>query len=89
MTMTPSAQLADFAAQLRFEVIPEPVIRKTEDLLVDWFGSCLAGKGSRPVQSIARFCRLMGPADGGAEVLIDRNGSSAYFAAMANAEYSR
>ena len=42
-----TAQLAAFAAQLRFDAIPEPVVRKTEDLLVDWFGSAVAGHGSR------------------------------------------
>ncbi len=88
MTMTPSAQLAAFAAQLRFEAIPEPVIRKTEDLLVDWFGSCLAGKGSRPVESIARFGAQMGPQNGTAEVLVTRTRTSPYFAAIANAAAS-
>ena len=39
---TPSAQLAIFAAALRFEDIPAPVVRRTEDLLVDWFGSAVA-----------------------------------------------
>ncbi len=59
--MTPSGQLAAFAANLTFADIPEPVVRKTEDLLVDWFGSCLAGKGARPVESIAKFALQMGP----------------------------
>ncbi len=36
---TPAEQLARFAAELRFEAIPEPVVRFTENLLVDWFGS--------------------------------------------------
>ena len=56
-----TAQLAAFAAQLRFDAIPEPVVRKTEDLLVDWFGSAVAGHGSRPVGSITRFAMAMGP----------------------------
>ncbi len=85
---TASAELAAYAATLHANAIPGPVLRKAEDLLVDWFGSCLAGKGSRPVESIASFCRQMGPADGGAEVLVSRSGSSAYFAAMANAAAS-
>ena len=34
-----TAQLAAFASALRFEDIPDPVVRKIEDLLVDWFGS--------------------------------------------------
>ncbi len=84
----PSAQLADFAAHLRFDDIPHRVIRKTEDLLVDWFGSCLAGKGSRPVETIAAFAQAMGPSAGAAEVLISQTQSSAYFAAMVNAAAS-
>ncbi|MEO6971893.1 MAG: MmgE/PrpD family protein [Rhodoferax sp.] len=85
---SPTAQLAAFAAGLRFDAIPGPVIRKTEDLLVDWFGSALAGKGSRPVETVARFAASMGPAGGPSEVLINRSGTSAYFAAMANAAAS-
>lgn len=85
---SPTAQLAAFAAGLRFEAIPSPVIRKTEDLLVDWFGSALAGKGSRPVETIARFAGSMGPLDGPSEVLIHRSRTSPYFAAMVNAAAS-
>ena len=86
--VTPTAQLAAFAAGLRFDAIPTPVVRKTEDLLVDWFGSAIAGKGARPVASITRFAASMGPSSGAAEVLINRSQSSAYFAAMANAAAS-
>ena len=85
---SPTAQLATFAASLRFDDIPAPVILKTEDLLVDWFGSAIAGKGSRPVETITRFAASMGPTDGAAEVLINRSRSSAYFAAMVNAAAS-
>lgn len=88
MNHTPTAQLAAFAANLRFDAIPAPVVRKAEDLLVDWFGSAVAGKGSRPVETITSFVAGMGPNDGAAEVLINRRQSSAYFAAMANAAAS-
>ncbi len=86
--MTPSAQLAAFAANLTFADIPEPVVRKTEDLLVDWFGSCLAGKGARPVESIAKFALQMGPTTGKSEQLVSRVQTSPYFAAMVNAAAS-
>ena len=85
---SPSATLAAFAAGLRFDAIPPSVVSKTEDLLVDWFGSAIAGKGSRPVETITRFAESMGPTDGAAEVLVSRRRSSAYFAAMANAAAS-
>lgn len=87
-TASPAAELAAFAAGLRFDAIPEPVLRFTENLLVDWFGSAVAGHGSRPVESIARFAQSMGPADGPSEVLINRRGSSPYLAAIANAAAS-
>ena len=85
---TPTAQLAAFAANLRFDAIPEPVVRKTEDLLVDWFGSAVAGHGSRPVASITNFAQAMGPATGPSEVLTTRARTSPYAAAMANAAAS-
>jgi 2-methylcitrate dehydratase PrpD len=88
MTSTPTAQLAAFAAQLRFDNIPAPVVRKIEDLCVDWFGSAIAGKGARPVETITRFAASMGPGTGAAEVLVNRSRTSAYFAAMANAAAS-
>ena len=92
-----TAQLAAFAANLRFDAIPASVVRKTEDLLVDWFGSAVAGHGSRPVESITRFARAMGPqaatgcdtpAAGPSEVIIHRAWTSPYLAAMANAAAS-
>ncbi|MCY7369714.1 MAG: MmgE/PrpD family protein, partial [Polaromonas sp.] len=85
---TATEQLAAFAAGLHFEHLPESGVRKTGDLMVDWFGSALAGKGARPVESIARFAARMGGAIGPSEVLIDRNRSSPYLAAMVNAAAS-
>ena len=85
---SPSAELAAFAAGLRFSDIPVPVVRKTEDLLVDWFGSAVAGHGARAVASITRFALAMGPQTGPAEVIVTRASSSPYLAAMANAAAS-
>ena len=66
-----SAALAGFAATLRYEDIPAEVIRRAEDLLVDWFGSALGGANGRPVRSIVRFAEAMG-GDGPCEVLVTR-----------------
>ena len=96
MTDYPGKQLATFAAELRFEDIPAPVVRRAEDLYLDWIGSALAGKGARAVETIARFARQMGGqaqggrvapeggADAMAEVLISRALATPYFAAMVN-----
>jgi hypothetical protein len=88
MTSRPTEALATFAAGLRFERIPEAVLRRTEDLFLDWLGSALAGKGARPVEAIATVARLMGPASGPSEILISRGTSSPAFAAMVNAAAS-
>lgn len=81
----PSATLAAFAANLRFEDIPAPVLRRAEDLLLDCLASILAGAASRPVLAIDRYAALMGPADGPSEILINRRRTSPVFAAMVNA----
>ena len=84
----PSRTLATFAATLRYEDIPEPVQRRCEDLFLDWFGSVLAGRNARAVQTIGAFARAMGPADGPSEILFTRGRTSPLFAAMANAAAS-
>ncbi|MFM0291433.1 MmgE/PrpD family protein [Paraburkholderia megapolitana] len=95
MSDHPSRTLATFAAQLRFDAIPHDVVERTVNLYVDWLGSALAGKGARPVESVARFARAAGAAGtcagehaGTAEVLIDRTRTTPYFAAMINAAAS-
>lgn len=85
---SPGATLAAFAADLCFSQIPEPVVRRTEDLLVDWFGSAVAGHAARPVASIARFARSQGPDTGPCEVIGSATGTSPYAAAQANAAAS-
>src|SRR5262249_34749281 len=86
--MSPGRRLARFAAALRFDDIPAPVMRRTEALLLDWLGSALAGRGARPVEALARVMLAQGPADGPAEVLIHRRGSSPLVAAAINAAAS-
>src|SRR6218665_1144505 len=88
MSEHPSKELAAFAAGLQFEDIPAHVLRRTEDLFLDWYGSVLAGKGSRAGESIATLARTLGPADGASAVLISRTRSSPLFAAMVNAAAS-
>ena len=87
-----SLELASFAANLKVADIPNEVMSRAEDLLVDWFGSAIAGKGSRPVEIITQFAQNMGGFDnnheGSSEILITRKSSSPFLAAMANAAAS-
>jgi 2-methylcitrate dehydratase PrpD len=80
--------LASFAANLEFEQIPRDVVARTEDLFLDWFGSALAGRGARPVETIQKLALDFGPQSGSCEVLISRRTSSPLFAAMINAAAS-
>lgn len=84
MKPSPSAELAAFAAKLRYEDIPSEVTARAVDLFVDWVGSALAGKGTRPIEAIASFARAMGPVSGPCEILADRSTSSPLFAALVN-----
>ena len=87
-----SRELASFAANLQAADIPSDVMNRAEDLLVDWFGSAIAGKGSRPVELITQFVQNMGGFNnthaGPAEILVSRKTSSPFLAAMANAAAS-
>ena len=87
-TTHPGKTLAQFAAGLTLDAIPAPVLRRAEDLLLDWLACALAGKGARPVETIARFAERMGPTDGPCEILVHRRRSSPLMAAAANAAAS-
>ena len=80
--------LASFAAKLRADDIPTAVLRRTEDLFLDWFGSTLAGKGARAVEALAHFWESQGPSAGPSEILIHRRTSSPMVAAAINAAAS-
>ncbi|MEY3979364.1 MAG: hypothetical protein RLZZ375_793 [Pseudomonadota bacterium] len=86
--VTPSAQLAHFAADLQYDDVPPEVMRRAEDLFVDWVGSALSGKVGRPVQAIESVAREVGPIEGRAEVLLSRRKTTSVFAAMVNAASS-
>jgi 2-methylcitrate dehydratase PrpD len=87
-TESPTRALAEFVAGLRYRDVPPEVVAYAKDLLVDWFGSCLAGKDARPVRALQAFAERMGPRDGASEVLVDRRGTSPWFAAAVNAAAS-
>jgi 2-methylcitrate dehydratase PrpD len=88
MYLIPEQRLAEFVSTLSFDMIPGRVARRCEELMLDWFGSALAGKGSRPVDILERFALAMGPPTGPSEVLINRRQTSPLFAAMVNAASS-
>ncbi|TGV06860.1 MmgE/PrpD family protein [Alcaligenaceae bacterium 429] len=84
-TMHYSRQLAEFAANLRYEDIPAAVIERTQALFLDTLASIIAGASTRPVQTIDRVSTHMRPDHGPSEILVSAAHSSPFFAAMINA----
>ncbi|WP_193073357.1 MmgE/PrpD family protein [Pseudomonas sp. FME51] len=80
--------LTAFLADLRYEQLPEGVIARTEDLFLDWLASALASQGAHPIPLFERYAQKMGPASGPAQILVNGQSSSAYFAALVNAASS-
>lgn len=83
-TTYPTRQLCEFLADLKLADVPAPVIERTKDLFLDWIASAIAGKDAPAVRRLQEFAAAMGPAQGGAEVLVDRRRTSPYFAALIN-----
>jgi 2-methylcitrate dehydratase PrpD len=81
---TGTRALAEFVAGLDYDDIPSNVIEGAKDLLVDWMGSALAGKGARPVAALERFAAEMGPRDGPSEIVPSGGTTSPLFAALIN-----
>ena len=79
-----TAELAAFLAGVSYETLPPAVVRRTEELFLDWLSSALAGRSARPIRILERFARAMGPASGSAELLTSRTSSSPFFAALVN-----
>lgn len=81
----PSATLAKFASNLRFDDLPSITVDRITDLYVDWAGSALSGKGHKAISILEKFADTMGPEEGPSEILTNRKTSSPFFACMVNA----
>src|SRR5258708_15990811 len=79
-----TGELASFLTSLRFEHVPRAVVDRTEDLILDWIDSALAGRNAKPVSILERFATTMGPSDGPSEILASRRRTSPLFAALVN-----
>jgi len=86
--MSHTQTLCEFLAGLRYEQVPQAVFERTEDLFLDWLASALASQGAHPIPLFEAYARKMGPASGPARILVNGQGSSAYFAALVNAASS-
>jgi 2-methylcitrate dehydratase PrpD len=80
----PTRALCEFLAGFTWSDVPATVVETAKALFLDWVSSALAGKDSRPVRAFQAFARQAGPASGPSEVVVDRTGTSAFFAALVN-----
>lgn len=83
-----SADLAAFCAALRYEDLPDSAVSRLLELSLDWFGSCLAGSGSRQAAVFRRLAIAMGPEAGDCSILGSERRTSPLFAAAINAAAS-
>ncbi|RFU64551.1 MmgE/PrpD family protein [Peribacillus saganii] len=58
--MTLSKALAEYVTALKFEDLPEEVVEFTKLCILDWYGSAIAGKDKKPVQSIKELVEEWG-----------------------------
>ncbi len=79
-----SRTLAAFLAGLRYEALPDAVVRRAEELFLDWLASALAGRTARPATVLDQLAAHMGPEDGRCELLGSRQRTSPLFAALVN-----
>jgi 2-methylcitrate dehydratase PrpD len=86
--MNETRRLATFASEFSFEQAPTSVVEMCKSLMIDWYGSALAGKGARPVAALSHVARVMGPGSGPCDVIPTRDSTSAMFAALVNAAAS-
>lgn len=76
--------LTTFLAELNYAQLPESVISRTEELFLDWLASALASQKAHPIPLFERYAQRMGPTHGPAQILVNSQSSSPYFAALVN-----
>ncbi len=80
----PSRQIAEFAANLDFEDIPDPVLERAKWLFLDWYGSAVAGSTSHSTTVLLKFAKEMGPGAGPCRIIGHPDTTSPWFAALIN-----
>ncbi len=81
---TPSRQIAEFAAKLDFEDIPDSALERAKWLFLDWYGSAVAGSTSHSTTVLLKFAKEMGPGAGPCQIIGHPDTTSPWFAALIN-----
>lgn len=87
---TRTDRLVKWAADLKYNDIPDDVVQRTKDFFLDTLGCAIAGSSHPAVSAMVRFAAQMGPSSGKSE-LIDGSQTlttSPAFASLINAAAS-
>lgn len=87
---TRTDRLVNWAAELKYNDIPDDVVQRTKDFFLDTLGCAIAGRSHPAVSAMVRFAAQMGPSSGKSE-LIDGSQNvttSPAFASLINAAAS-
>ncbi|KAJ5458098.1 hypothetical protein N7475_009486 [Penicillium sp. IBT 31633x] len=87
---TRTDRLVQWAADLKYNDIPDDVVQRTKDFFLDTLGCAIAGRSHPAVAAMVRFAAQMGPSSGKSE-LIDGSQNlttSPAFASLINAAAS-
>jgi aconitate decarboxylase len=68
---TRTEKLAQWAVDLQYQDIPQPVVERTKELFLDWLGCAIAGRHHPAVSAIARYTIEMGPTAGKKSEFVD------------------
>lgn len=82
--MNSTEKLAQFIADSSYEDLPASVIEMMKGLLLDWFGSVIAGSQFYPSNLFRHYAKHMGPEFGVSTIIGEEEGTSPYFAALVN-----
>jgi 2-methylcitrate dehydratase PrpD len=83
--MSETQELVEFVANLSFDDLPNEVVERCQDLLLDWLGSALAGRYLHPTSIFQRLASDITSGDGSSDMFCQSRAGSAFGAAMTNA----
>ncbi|CAM3709544.1 MmgE/PrpD family protein [Cytobacillus oceanisediminis] len=55
-----SRRMAEYAVKVKYEDLPDEVVEYTKLCILDWYGSALAGKDEKPIQSLLELVQEWG-----------------------------
>ncbi|WP_089688371.1 MmgE/PrpD family protein [Billgrantia gudaonensis] len=83
--MTATDDLVRFVTNLSFDELPSAVVETTQNLMLDWLGSGIAGRHLHPTPCFGRVVEGIAPGEGACDILTGASRRSSFAASMINA----